>query len=61
MPELTGVAAGLGLVNLGVVLKELVELGRIVRDTCDIAGTQLGMRLLGLDGPAKPERQAQAA
>jgi glycosyltransferase involved in cell wall biosynthesis len=61
VPELTGVAAGLGLVNLGVVLKELVELGRIVRDTCDIAGTQLGMRLLGLQGPTKPAQQAEAA
>ena len=61
VPEIAGVGVGLGLVNLGVVIHELRQLGRIVCDTCDIAGGQLGMRPLGPAREAAPAPAAQAA
>src|SRR5499425_3011021 len=41
IPELTGVGAALGIVNLGVVVAENVRLGRILNDTLDIVAARI--------------------
>ena len=44
IPEVIGVGAALGLVNLGVIVSENVRLARILNDTYDIVAEGLGLR-----------------
>jgi glycosyltransferase involved in cell wall biosynthesis len=44
IPEVVGVGAALGLVNLGVILSENVRLARILNDTYDIVADGLSLR-----------------
>ncbi len=46
LPEITGVAAALGIVNLGVIIAENLRLGRILNDTLDIAASRIALRPL---------------
>src|SRR5206468_579353 len=46
IPELTGVGAALGTVNLGVVLAENLRLGRILNDTLDIVAGRIALHPL---------------
>jgi glycosyltransferase involved in cell wall biosynthesis len=56
IPEVIGVAAALGIVNLGVIVSENVRLARILYDTYDIVADGLGLR--GVNGKASPEGRA---
>ncbi len=59
VPEVTAVGAALGLVNLAVVITENVRLGRIINDTFDIVGANIGMRPVNATGSgAAPARAA---
>jgi O-antigen biosynthesis protein len=44
IPEVIGVGAALGLVNLGVIVSENLRLARILNDTYDIVAGGLGLR-----------------
>ena len=46
VPEITGVGAALGIVNLGVVVAENLRLGRILNDTLDIVAGRIALRPL---------------
>jgi hypothetical protein len=58
-PEITGVGAALGIVNLGVIVAENLRLGRILNDTLDIVASRIALRPLGASGT--PPSRAQAA
>ena len=58
VPEITGVGAALGIVNLGVIVAENARLGRILNDTLDIVAGNIALRPLG--NAADPPR-ARAA
>jgi len=58
VPEITGVGAALGIVNLGVVVAENLRLGRILNDTLDIVAGRIALR--PLSGEAASAK-AQAA
>jgi glycosyltransferase involved in cell wall biosynthesis len=59
VPEVTAVGAALGLVNLAVVITENVRLGRIINDTFDIVGANIGLRPVNATGSgAEPARAA---
>ncbi len=51
-----GVAAALGIVNLGVIVSENVRLARILRDTYDITADGLGLR--GVNGKTPEDGKA---
>jgi hypothetical protein len=55
-PEMTGVGAGLGLVNLTIIVLENLRLGRVLTDTLDIVAQQIGLRPV----PARPADDAPA-
>ena len=58
VPEVTGVGAALGIVNLGVIVAENARLGRILNDTLDIVAGRIALRPLG---NATETSRAQAA
>src|SRR5213076_340994 len=47
LPEITGVGAALGIVNLGVIVAENLRLGRTLNDTLDIVAGRIALRPLG--------------
>jgi hypothetical protein len=52
VPEIIGVGAALGLVNLGVTLSECVRLGQVLHDALDIVAERAGL------APLRPFRAA---
>ncbi len=54
LPEITGVGAALGIVNLGVIVTENLRLGRILNDTLDIVASRIALR--PLEGGVAPVR-----
>src|SRR5262249_60491004 len=58
IPEIIGVGAALGLVNLGVIVSENVRLARILNDTYDIVAAALGLRPVNGGGTAPPAEGA---
>ena len=57
LPEITGVGAALGIVNLGVIVAENLRLGRTLNDTLDIVAGRIALRPLG-SGAAPAKAQA---
>src|SRR3989449_6225707 len=57
LPEITGVGAALGIVNLGVIVTENLRLGRTLNDTLDIVAGRIALRPLG-SGAAPAKAQA---
>jgi len=57
LPEITGVGAALGIVNLGVIVTENIRLGRTLNDTLDIVAGRIALRPLG-SGAAPAKAQA---
>src|SRR5207244_3903131 len=57
IPEIIGVGAALGLVNLGVIVAENVRLGRILNDALDIVAARIALHPLGAKRAA-PRAQA---
>jgi glycosyltransferase involved in cell wall biosynthesis len=57
VPEVTGVGAALGIVNLGVIVAENARLGRILNDTLDIVAGRIALRPLG-NAAETPRAQA---
>jgi hypothetical protein len=55
VPEIMGVGAALGLVTLGVVVKESWRLGQVLNDALDIVAEQVGL------APLRPSRAGTAA
>jgi cellulose synthase/poly-beta-1,6-N-acetylglucosamine synthase-like glycosyltransferase len=55
LPEVTGVAVALGIVNLGVIIAENLRLGRILNDTFDIVAVRIGLRPLGESAAPRAE------
>ncbi len=58
VPEIIGVGAALGIVNLAVIVTENVRLGQILNDTLDIVAGRIALRPLGRGAKGPP---AQAA
>jgi hypothetical protein len=58
IPEVIGVGAALGLVNLGVIVSENVRLARILNDTYDIVAEGLGLRPVNGGGTVTPAEAA---
>jgi hypothetical protein len=56
VPEITGVGAALGLVNLGVTVSECVRLGQVLRDALDIVAERAGLAALRPSRPPPPAR-----
>jgi glycosyltransferase involved in cell wall biosynthesis len=61
VPEIIGVGAALGLVNLGVTLSECVRLGQVLHDALDIVAERAGLAPLRPFRPAPPRPGAAAA
>jgi len=58
VPEVTGVGAALGLVNLAVIVAENVRLGRILNDALDIVAARIALHPLGAERAAPRARAA---
>jgi glycosyltransferase involved in cell wall biosynthesis len=58
IPEVIGVGAALGLVNLGVIVSENIRLARILNDTYDIVAEGLGLRPVNGGGALTPAEAA---
>ncbi len=48
VPEIAGVGAGLGIVNLAVIVTENVRLAQVLNDAYDIVAGRVGLRPLGV-------------
>ena len=57
-PEIAGIGAALGIVNLGVIIAETYRLARIINETLDIAANSVALRPLNGDHQQEPEREA---
>ncbi len=57
VPEIIGVGAALGIVNLAVIVAENLRLGRILNDTLDIVAARIALRPLG-SGTESPRAKA---
>jgi cellulose synthase/poly-beta-1,6-N-acetylglucosamine synthase-like glycosyltransferase len=58
VPEVTGVGAALGIVNLGVIVAENLRLGGVINDTLDIAAAGVALNPLEDAGATEPAREA---
>ena len=59
VPEITSVGFALGLVTLGVIVGENLQLGGTLHDTFDIVAGSIGLKPIG--SPAPEATPAQAA
>jgi hypothetical protein len=59
-PEITGVGAALGLVNLGVIVNACVRLGQVLHDALDIVAEKAGLAPLRPSRPAPVRAGAEA-
>jgi hypothetical protein len=60
VPEIVGVGAALGLVNLGVTVSECVRLGQVLRDALDIVAERAGLAPLRPSQPTPRPARARA-
>ena len=61
VPEIIGVGAALGIVNLGVIVSECVRLGQVLHDALDIVAERAGLAPLRPFRPSPRGPRAEAA
>ena len=61
VPEITGIGAALGIVNLGVTVSECVRLGQVLHDALDIVAERAGLAPLRPSRPTPKPARVEAA